>query len=79
MCVHLMRKPSLISWHALLSGAAIIAIPRINRGIANMNPTTGKTTRPMMSSNIDIAKITKPIDRLEKRSFLHSLASMILS
>jgi hypothetical protein len=44
-----------------------------------MNPTTGKTTRPMMSSNIDIAKITKPIDRLEKRSFLHSLASMIIS
>jgi hypothetical protein len=79
MCVHLMRKPSLISWHALLSGAAIIAIPRINRGIANMNPTTGKTTSPTMNSNIDITKITKPIDLLEKRSFLHSFASMIFS
>jgi hypothetical protein len=74
-----MRNPSLINWHALLSGAAIIAIPRTNRGIANMNPTTGKTTSPTMNSNIDIAKITKPIDRLEKRSFLHSLASMVLS
>jgi hypothetical protein len=79
MCVHLMRKPSLISWHALLSGAAIIAIPRINRGIANMNPTTGKTTSPNMNNNIDITKITKPIDLLEKRSFLHSFASMIFS
>jgi hypothetical protein len=74
-----MLKPFLISWHALLSGVAIIAIPRIRRGIANIKPTTGNTTSPTMSSNIDITKIAKPIDRLEKRSFRHSFASMLFS
>jgi hypothetical protein len=44
-----------------------------------MNPTTGKTTSPKTNSNIDISKMTSPIDLLEKRSLWQAFASMIPS
>ena len=44
-----------------------------------MKPTTGSTTKPITNNRMETTKNTKPIVRLENRSCLHSLASMMLS
>jgi hypothetical protein len=73
------RKPCRINRQALLSGAANITTPTIMSGTANMKPTTGRTTKPIMNKRMETARNTRPIVRLEKRSCLHSLASMMFS
>jgi hypothetical protein len=68
-CGYLALKLCMISRQALLSGATSIPIPRINKGIAKINPTTGKTSKPTDSNNKDTPTMTAPTVLLDERSF----------